>query len=108
MLTRTVLALLLGHLLTDFVFQTNALVQQKKSGRAAGYVKQGAIYFACAVVLTGFFVPVIAYSWRFAAVALGLTLVHLAIDGSKIRLAQRTPLAEGTAAFVVDQVMHFL
>ncbi|HEY4950241.1 MAG TPA: DUF3307 domain-containing protein [Candidatus Acidoferrales bacterium] len=107
-LTRTVLTLLLGHLLADLVFQTNALVQQKKSGRAAGYVKHGAIYFACAAVLMGFFVPAIAYSWRFVAVLLGLTLLHLAIDGSKIRLARRTPLAEGTAAFVVDQGMHFL
>jgi hypothetical protein len=107
-LTRTVLTLSLGHLLTDFVFQTNALVQQKKSGRPAGYVKHGVIYFVCAVVLTGLFVPVIAYSWRFLAVVLGLTLLHLAIDVSKIRLARRTPLAEGTAAFVVDQGMHFL
>jgi hypothetical protein len=107
-LKRTILALLLGHLLTDFVFQTTALVQLKKSGRAAGYVKHGAIYFACAVVLTGFFVPAIAYSWRFVAVATGLTLVHLAIDGSKIRLERRSALAEGTAGFVVDQGMHFL
>jgi hypothetical protein len=107
-LTRTVLTLLLGHLLTDFVFQTNALVQQKKSGRAAGYLKHGAIYFACAVALTGLFVPVVAYSSRFVALALGLTLVHLAIDGSKIWIARRTPLGAGTAAFVVDQVMHFL
>lgn len=108
MLTRTVLTLLLGHLLTDFVLQTSALVQQKKSGRAAGYAKHGAIYFACAVVLTGFFVPAVAYSWRFVGVALGLTLLHLAIDASKIGLARRTPLAEGTAAFVADQGMHFL
>jgi hypothetical protein len=107
-LTRTVLTLLLGHLLAAFVFQTNTLVQQKKSGRAAGYVKHGAVYFACAAVLTGFFVPAIAYSWRFLGVLLGLTLLHLAIDGSRIRLARRTPLAEGTAAFAVDQVMHFL
>jgi hypothetical protein len=105
---RTALALLLGHLLTDFVFQTSALVQQKKSGRVMGYLKHGAIYFACAVVLTGFFVPALAYSWRFAAVAVGLTLVHLAIDGIKIGLARRTTLAEGTVAFVLDQVMHFV
>ncbi len=105
---RTVLALLLGHLLTDFVFQTSALVQQKKSGRMAGYGKHGAIYLACAVMLTGFFVPAVAYSWRFAGVALALTLVHLAIDGVKIGLARRTTLAEGTVAFVLDQAMHFV
>jgi Protein of unknown function (DUF3307) len=107
-LTRTVLTLLLGHLLTDFVFQTDALLRRKKSGRTAGYVQHGAIYFACAVVLTGFFVPAVVYAWRFVAVVAGLTLVHLAIDGSKIRLARRTPLAEGTAAFVADQVAHFV
>jgi hypothetical protein len=107
-LTRTILALLLGHLLTDFVFQTTALVELKNSGRAMGYVKHGAIYLACAVLLTGFFVPAVAYSWRFVALAVALTLVHLAIDGSKIRWARRTPLAEGTTGFVVDQGMHFV
>jgi hypothetical protein len=105
---RTVLALLLGHLLTDFVFQTSALLQQKKSVRVMEYLKHGAIYFACAVVLTGFFVPAVAYSLRFVAVAAGLTLVHLAIDGIKIGLARRTTLAEGTVAFVADQAMHFV
>ncbi|MFZ3217274.1 MAG: DUF3307 domain-containing protein [Candidatus Acidiferrales bacterium] len=106
--TRIVLALLLGHLLSDFVFQTAALVQQKKSGRMAGYLKHGAVYFACAVLLTWFFVPGTFASGRFLAVALGLTLAHLAIDGSKIRLARRTPVGEGTAAFLVDQVVHFV
>jgi Protein of unknown function (DUF3307) len=107
-LTRVVLTLLLGHLLTDFVFQSTALVQLKKSGRAAGYLKHGAIYFVCSALLTAFFVPAIAFSWRFLAVALALTLIHLAIDGSKIRWARRTPLGEGLAAFVIDQGMHFV
>ncbi len=108
MLTRVVLTLLLGHLLTDFVFQTSAQVQQKKSGRAIGYVKHGAIYFACAVVLTGFFVSGVVFSWRFTGVLLGLTLVHLAIDGMKIGLGRRTLVGEGAAAFVVDQLLHFV
>jgi hypothetical protein len=107
-LTRTVLTLLLGHLLTDFVFQTSKVVQQKKSGRAIGYLKHGAVYFVSAVVLTGFFVPGVVFSWRFVAVVLGLTLVHLAIDGMKIGLGRRTPVGEGAAAFVVDQGLHFL
>jgi hypothetical protein len=108
MLTRTVLTLLLGHLLTDFVFQTSALVQQKKGGRAIGYAKHGAVYLVSAVVLTGFFVPGVVFSWRFLAVALGLTVVHLVIDGMKIGLGRRTAVAEGAAAFVVDQGLHFL
>jgi hypothetical protein len=40
--------------------------------------------------------------------ALGLTLLHLAIDGSKIQLGRRTPAGEGAAAFVVDQAVHFV
>jgi hypothetical protein len=108
MLTRTVLTLLLGHLLTDFVFQTSALVQQKKGGRAIGYAKHGAVYLVSAVVLTGFFVPGVVFSWRFLAVALGLTVVHLVIDGMKIGLGRRTAVAEGAAAFVADQGLHFL
>ena len=107
-LTRTVLTLLLGHLLTDFVFQTAALVQQKKSGRAIGYAKHGAVYLVSAVALTGFFVPGVVFSWRFLAVVLGLTVAHLAIDGMKIRLGRRTPVGEGAAAFVADQGLHFL
>ena len=107
-LTRTVLTLLLGHLLTDFVFQTSALVQQKKSGRTIGYAKHGAVYFVCAVVLTGFFIPRVVFSWRFLAVALGLTVAHLSIDGMKIHVGRRTPVGEGAAAFVVDQGLHFL
>jgi hypothetical protein len=107
-LNRTILTLLLAHLLADFVFQSSALVQQKRSGRAAGYLKHGAIFFAWGASLTAFFIPAAAFSWRFLGVLLALTVLHLAIDVSKIRLARRTPLAEGTAAFVVDQGMHFL
>ena len=107
-LNRAILTLLLAHLLADFVFQSSALVQQKKSGRAAAYVKHGAIFCGWAALLTAFFIPAEAFSWRFLGVVLALTVVHLAIDVSKIRLARRTPLAESTAAFVVDQGMHFL
>jgi hypothetical protein len=108
LLTRTILTLLLGHLLTDFVLQSSALVQQKKKGSAAGYAKHGAIHFACAVALTAFFIPGVAFSGRFLGVVGALTVAHLAIDASKIRLGRRTPVAEGAAAFVVDQGIHCL
>ena len=73
-----------------------------------GYAKHGAVYFVCAVVLTGFFIPRVVFSWRFLAVALGLTVAHLSIDGMKIHVGRRTPVGEGAAAFVVDQGLHFL
>jgi hypothetical protein len=107
-LTRTILALLLGHLLADFVFQPSALVRQKKSGHAGGYLKHGGIYFCCEVALAGFFLPGLFLSLRFEVVILALTLAHLAIDWCKIRLAHRKPNTDGTIAFAVDQAVHFV
>ena len=108
MLTRTILALYLAHLLTDFVLQSSRMVKQKRSGAAAGYAKHGAVYFACGVSVTGFFVPGVFFSLRFQAAVLALTLVHLGIDWCKIALARKTAWAEGTTAFAIDQWMHFV
>jgi hypothetical protein len=108
MLTRTILALYLAHLLTDFVFQTSGMVKQKKGGKAEGYAKHGAAYFACGALVAGFFVPGLFLSLRFQFVVLGLTLVHLGIDWCKITLARKTTWAEGTATFAIDQCAHFV
>ncbi|MGA7915503.1 MAG: DUF3307 domain-containing protein [Candidatus Acidiferrales bacterium] len=108
MLTRTILALYLAHLLTDFVLQTSQMVKQKRSGAAAGYAKHGAVYFVCGVTVAGFFVPGVFLSWRFQAAVLVLTLAHLGIDWCKIALGRRTAWAQGTAGFAIDQWAHFM
>ena len=108
MLTRTILALYLAQLLTDFVLQTSGMVKQKRSGKAAGYAKHGAVYFACGVLVAGFFVRGLFLSLRFQFVVLGLTLIHLGIDWCKITLARKTAWADGTAAFAIDQWAHFV
>jgi hypothetical protein len=105
---RTILALYLAHLLTDFVLQSSRMVKQKRSGAAKGYAKHGGVYFACGVAVTGFFVPGIFLSLRFQAAMLGLTLVHLGIDWCKIALGRKAAWAEGTAAFAIDQLAHFV
>jgi hypothetical protein len=107
-LTRAILALYLAHLLTDFVFQTSRMVKEKRGGEAAGYAKHGGVYFACGVLVTGFFMPGLFLSLRFQAGVLGLTLIHLGIDWCKITLARRRPWADGTAAFAIDQWAHFM
>ena len=89
LLTRTVLALYLAHLLTDLVLQTAGMVKEKRSGAAAGYVKHGAVYFACGVAVTGFFVPGVFFSMRFQIAVLMLTLAHLGIDWCKIAREER-------------------
>jgi Protein of unknown function (DUF3307) len=108
MLTRTILALYLAHLLTDFVLQSSRMVKQKRSGSAAGYAKHGAVYFVCGVAVTAFFVPGVFLSLRFQAVILGLTLAHLGIDWCRIALGRKTAWAQGTTAFAMDQWAHFV
>jgi Protein of unknown function (DUF3307) len=107
-LMRAILALYLAHLLTDFVLQTAKMVREKRSGKAVGYARHGGVYFACAALAAGFFVPGLFLSLRFQMTVLGLTLVHLGIDWCKIMLARRTPWADGTAAFAIDQWVHFM
>ncbi len=81
-LTRTVWTLLLGHLLTDFVFQTNALLQQKKSGRACRLCEAWGDLFCVRGGVDGIFcADELRIRGDLRRVALGLTLVHLAIDG---------------------------
>jgi uncharacterized protein DUF3307 len=105
---RAVLALYLAHLLTDFVFQTSHLVQQKKNGHAVGYFKHGAIHYLCAVLVAAFFLPGAIVSLRFHAAVIALTLVHLLIDLCKIQFSKSQPVADGALAFVVDQAVHFI
>ena len=105
---RAFLALYLAHLLTDFVFQSSQLVQQKKNGHAAAYFKHGAIHYFCAVLAAGLFLPGMIFSLRFQIVAIALTLIHLSIDICKIQFAKSRPVADGAIAFVADQVIHFI
>jgi hypothetical protein len=103
---RVALALYLAHLLTDFVFQTSRMVKLKRSGRFAGYGSHGAVHYASALVLGGFFVPGMLFSLRFQLAVLLLTLVHLAIDWCKIRLGARHAAADGAVGFAIDQMVH--
>jgi Protein of unknown function (DUF3307) len=108
MTLRAVLALYLAHLLTDFVFQSPHLVQQKKRGHAIGYVKHGAIHYVCALLAAACFLPAEVRFLRFQVVVIALTLVHLLIDFCKIHLAKSRPAADGALAFIVGQLAHFI
>ncbi len=84
----TLAALLLAHVLADFVFQTNWMVANKRAPRALA--AHGAVVLVTAVVATG------ALDWGL----LWLTAIHVAIDAIKAR-AKR-----GLAAFLIDQAAH--
>jgi Protein of unknown function (DUF3307) len=106
MTLRAVLALYLAHLLTDFIFQTSHLVQQKKNGYAFAYFKHGAIHYICALLAAACFLPGTAFSLRFQLVVTGLTFVHLLIDFAKIQLSKSRPAADSALAFIADQFVH--
>ena len=107
MTLRAVLTLYVAHLLTDFLFQTTRLVQQKKNGHVIGYFKHGAIPYLRAA--GGCMFP--ARRSIFVAsqlVVIGLTLVHLLIDFCKAQLSKSRIAADSAVAFIVDQCAHFI
>jgi hypothetical protein len=107
-LFRAFLAVYLGYLLTDFVFQTTRLVEQKRRGKASGYLLHGLIHYFSAVIITGFVLRGSILLPRTHLVILGLTFVHLLIDLAKIEFAGRHPASDGSLAYVGDQLLHFL
>src|SRR5690349_8129573 len=107
-LFRAFLAIYLAHLLTDFVFQTRRLVEQKKRGKPFAYFLHGLTHYLSAIILVSFFPAGSGLSLRTHAVVLALTLVHLLLDIAKIRLTQKTILNDGAVAYVSDQFLHFV
>src|SRR5256884_9727252 len=54
-LFRAFLAIYLAHLLTDFVFQTHRLVEQKRRGKLLAFFFHGLTHYLSAVILVSFF-----------------------------------------------------
>lgn len=107
-LFRAFLAIYLAHLLTDFVFQTNRLVEQKRRGKPAAYLLHGLVHYLSAVLIASFVLRGSFLLLRTHLVILGLTLVHLLVDLAKIQLARRHPACDGSLAYLSDQLLHFL
>jgi hypothetical protein len=107
-LFRAFLAIYLAHLLTDFVFQTHRLVEQKRRGKAVAYGLHGIIHYLSAIVVTGFVLHGSFFSLRTHLVIIALTVIHLLIDLAKIKLARNYPACDGSVAYVSDQLLHFL
>jgi hypothetical protein len=107
-LFRAFLAIYLSHLLTDFVFQTHRLIEQKRRGNIAAYLWHGLIHYFSAVLIAGFVLHDSFFSPRLHLVIAALTIVHLLIDFAKIRLTRKYSACDGSRAYVCDQLLHFL
>jgi len=98
-------ALLVAHLLSDFVLQTDRFADAKRRGLASGaLLLHGAVTAACVAAVLLPLVP------AGAALATGLLLggVHLGIDAGKIALELRLWRERGTplAGHLLDQALH--
>jgi Protein of unknown function (DUF3307) len=105
---RTLLAIYLAHLLSDFVLQSPRLVEQKRRGKFSSYLLHGFIHYFAAILLVGFFVRASAVSVRTYLVLLALAAIHLLLDAAKLRLTNSGLVYEGAFAYVSDQLIHFL
>jgi hypothetical protein len=107
-LATSFLALYLAHLLTDFVLQSDRVVVGKRRGSVLSYLEHGGIHFLAATLFLGFAVPGLWRKFGFYGLVVALTLAHLGIDWTKIRLVNSNKIADEAASFVGDQVVHFI
>jgi Protein of unknown function (DUF3307) len=105
---RTLLAVYLGHLAADFVFQTRRLVDGKLRGRPSAYLLHGLIHYLSAILLVGFFVPGSIVALRTHLVIAALALVHLLTDSAKVQSAAKRLIRNGAGTYVADQLVHLL
>src|SRR5438094_9553300 len=102
---RTLLAIYLGHLAADFVFQTRRLVEAKLRGRLSAYLLHGLIHYLSAILLVGFFIPGSIVPLSPHLVIPALTLVPLLIDFTKVQLAGTRVIRVGAGAYIAYHLL---
>lgn len=98
------LALLLAHLLGDFVFQSRSVVEGKERFRATAYLRHGVYHYLLMILLLQPYLASRPFGGlTLQLVLIALTVIHVAIDFGKIRLRER---GTSVAAFLADQAAH--
>lgn len=98
MVIKTIVVLLLAHLLGDFPLQTNQVFKMKLASKR-GLSLHIAIHIVTAAIL-------IENWWQYWDLLLVLAIVHFLTDYIKIRLQKmEQPLTPG---FIADQIAHIL
>jgi len=99
-------ALVIGHLLGDFVFQTQRDIARKKEHEWSAYASHAAIHYATAIFCLAALADVPMLSGRpYVAVLLIVTL-HTVVDRGKCFAPAAFETAHSLALFVVDQIVH--
>jgi hypothetical protein len=102
------LALLLAHLVADFVLQRDAVATGKARGRWRSWAEHGAVQFLAYELAVATFTPVRVGSGGTHGWLLALVLVHLALDRAKLWAKRHGEHGHEWLAFVIDQVAHAL
>lgn len=100
------LALLVSHLLGDFVVQSDQMVTQKGEKQLGAYAVHSTFHLLLAVVSVIVFMPRLLTPPLFAMLVV-LVAVHSGVDYANDRSATRWPKAR-PLIFVVDQLVHLL
>jgi hypothetical protein len=101
------LAILLAHLLADFVLQTDAMVAAKKS-RKLPYLQHGLIHWLALVASLKVFTDLPAWSFRTQVLLLTYVALHVVLDVLKNRVAMRSPVLDSLWLFLADQTLHLV
>jgi Protein of unknown function (DUF3307) len=102
------LILLLGHLVADFLLQSDALVQRKREGSFLAYLQHGFAHALSTLAAAALFTPFLLRSRGFYFAVVCVCGVHLLIDFAKIVLTRSQIIADGLRAFLADQSLHGL
>lgn len=99
---QVLLALVIAHLVGDFVVQRKAVIDGKRIERWSAFAEHGIWHLACLVIAWLLFAPPGTEAWQIAVAFGGIVVLHLITDLAKYRwMADRA-----LPAFLVDQAIH--
>ena len=93
-----IILLVFAHILADYVFQWQGLVDRKKDGKIGAFVVHVSIFFCLALIATMSW-----FSWIWLAIIFLLSVLHLFQDLTKVRLQNQKP----KWAFQLEIFDHF-
>lgn len=104
-LMRIFLAVLLAHLIADFLLQTDVMAAGKRT-RKLPYLQHGLLHLLVLLATLAIFTHLTLWSWRTQLLLLTYVVLHIGLDIMKSRLARGTGFGDSTALFLLDQALH--
>lgn len=96
------LALLIAHVLADFVFQRSSVIAGKQRCHWLAWAEHGAVHLICLLGSWLLFSPLPLLEYKVGIAFALIVATHLLADWIKVRYGSAYPLA----AFILDQAFH--